>query len=417
MPAIPRPFIAAGVAVVGTSAIAMSPVVVAPPELRVAPAVQLAATTDWADVFTQAGESASALFNSWLAAPAPILQQILANQAAYLRQLPDVPGIAAQIQSNFQAALAAPLAPDLSTLDNVHRTFYQLLPAITQIPGIPELLQLSISPTGKQLLAFSTTALSGVLLGIAGPVLGPLLVLASSLESIRADLVSPTPDVAGALTALTNIPAAMTDAFLNGGEHVDLTALAKAFGPAIGVSFPDGVQVGVALGGLLTPGGSIFNALDFAYDNNLLGVLHIHVPLATGTPVGPIGSMMEFARAIAKAIGWNGAASPAAAKTLAASGLAAANEVPSSVLDSGAATLTAPISPAAATSRSLKVDKAIRDTAVSVPAGLAAKSATGGRHRADKVASGSAQAKSAPGSGKASSARAKPSAKAAAAAG
>jgi hypothetical protein len=356
MPAIPRTFIAAGVAVVGTSAIAMSPVVVPPPSLRAEAAIQLTATTDWADVFSQAGANAQSLFDTWREAPAPILQQIAANLATYLTELPDLPGIAAQIQANFQAALTAPLAPDTSTLDNTHRTFYELLPAITQLPGIPDLLQLSISPTGKQLLAFSTTALSGVFLGMAGPVLGPLVVLASSLESIRTDLGAATPDVASAMSTLTNIPAAMTDAFLNGGEHVDVTALAKAFGPAIGVSFPDGVEVGIALGGLLSPGGSIFNALDFAYDNELLGVLHIHVPLATGTAVGPIGAMMEFGRTIAKAIGWNGGASPAAAK----SSLAAANEVPSSVVNSATPTVSVPITAKASTNRVVKVDKGAR---------------------------------------------------------
>ncbi|SBS78654.1 conserved exported hypothetical protein [uncultured Mycobacterium sp.] len=357
MPAIPRPFIAAGVAVVGTSAIAMSPVVVPPLSLRAEAAIQLTATTDWADVFSQAGVNAQALFDTWRDAPAPILQQIAANLAKYLTELPDLPGIAAQIQANFQAALTAPLAPDTSTLDNTHRTFYELLPAIMQLPGIPDLLQLSISPTGRQLLAFSTTALSGVFLGMAGPVLGPLVVFASSLESIRTDLGAATPDVASAMSTLAGIPAAMTDAFLNGGEHVDLTALAKAFGPAIGVSFPDGVEVGIALGGLLSPGGSIFNALDFAYDNDLLGVLHIHVPLATGTAVGPIGAMMEFGRTIAKAIGWQAPANPAAAqRTTAKSSLAAANEVPSSVVNSETPTVSVPITAKAGTSRVVRVD-------------------------------------------------------------
>jgi hypothetical protein len=393
MPAISRPFIAAGVAVVGTSAIAMSPVVVPPPSLRAEAAIQLTATTDWADVFSQAGANAQALFDTWREAPAPILQQIAANLATYLTELPDLPGIAAQIQANFQAALAAPLAPDTSTLDATHRTFYELLPAIMQLPGIPDLLQLSISPTGKQLLALSTTALSGVLLGMVGPVLGPLVVLASSLESIRTDLGAATPDMASAMSTLANIPAAMTNAFLNGGEHVDITALAKAFGPAIGVSFPDGVEVGIALGGLLSPGGSIFNALDFAYDNDLLGVLHIHVPLATGTAVGPIGAMMEFGRTIAKAIGWDGGTSPAAAK----SSLAAANEVPSSVVNSATPTVSVPITAKASTNRVVKVDKGAR-----------AAQGSGSGNATTKQPSAAA------GSGKASSARTTPSKSAAA---
>lgn len=400
MYAVPRPVIAAGVAMVGASAIAVSPVVASPIALRAEATIQLAAATDWADVFTTAGQNAQALFNAWQQAPAPILQQIIANQVAYLKELPDFAGVAAQIQSHLKAALAVPLAADPSTLDAMHRTFYNLLPAVLQLPGVPDLLQLKISPTGQQLLAFSTTALSGVLLGMAGPVLGPLIVLASSLESIRADLGAATPDMTSAMNTLGNIPAAMTNAFLNGGQHVDLTALAKTFGPAIGVTFPDGVQVGIALGGLLSPGGSIFNALDFAYDNNLLGVLHIHVPLATGTPVGPIGAFMELTRTIAKAIGWQPPVTTAAAAQVSApqrSSLAAANEVPRSVVDSATATVSTPIAPKAATAREVKAGKGSRAASHG--------SATTKRSSAASKPSGS---------GTASSARTKQSARAAA---
>ncbi|QEN12820.1 outer membrane porin GjpA [Mycolicibacterium sp. ELW1] len=403
MYAVPRPFVAATAAVVGAGAIAISPVgpvAVAPLDIHAAPAIQLAASTDWADIFTRAGQSAQALFDTWRQAPAPVLQQIVANQISYLKELPDFAAVANQIQTHLRAALAAPTAPDLSTLDPTHGTFYQLLPAVLQLPGVPEALNLIISPTGRQLLGFSTTALSGLILGMAGPVLGPLIVLSSSVDAIRAELTSPTPDVAAALSTLTNIPAAMTDAFLNGGQHVDLTALAKTFGPVIGVSFPAGVQVGVALGGLLSPGGSIFNALDFAYDNNLLGVFHIHVPLATGTGVGPIGAFMDFTRAIAKAIGWTPPASAAATATArsvaAPSGLAAANEVPRSVLASvpTATVTTPPVVPKATTNRDVKASKG---------SGAAARGTTTAK-----------RTPAAAGSGKGSSARAKAPAKAAA---
>lgn len=344
----------------------------------------------------QAGQNAQALFDTWQQAPAPILQQIIANQISYLQELPDLAGIATQIQHNFQAALAAPLAPNLSTLDPTHGTFYNLLPAVLQLPGVPDLLHLVISPTGEQLLAFSTSALSGLILGMAGPVLGPLIALSSGLNAVRTDLTAATPDVAGALSTLGSIPAAMTDAFLNGGQHVDLTALAKTFGPAIGVSFPDGVEVGIALGGLLSPGGSIFNALDFAYDNNLLGVLHIHVPLATGTGVGPIGAFMDFTRTIAKAIGWTPPASAATAQSVTTkTTLAAANEVPRSVVNSETPTLTAPVTPKATTSRDVKAGKG--------SAGAARTNTTTAK-----------RTPAAAGSGKGQSARAKAPAKAAA---
>lgn len=328
-----RPFVAAGVAMVGASAIAMSPVAVQPAYFRAEAAIQLTAATNWQDVLTVAGQNASALFTSWLQTPVPILQQVIANQQKYLTELPDLATIGARIQANLQHALGALAVADPTTLDATHRTLYQLLPTVLQIPGIPDLLHFNISATGQQLLGVSTTALSGVLLGLAGPVLGPLLALGSSLGSIVNDLNAPTPDLAGALSTLANIPAAMTDAFLNGGQHVDLTALMTAIGPSIGVSFPAGVQVGIALGGLLSPGGSIFNALDMAYDNNLLGVLHIHVPIATGAPVGPIGAFLELARSIARAVGWNNATTAAAAPN----GLAAVDTVPASVLNSGSA--------------------------------------------------------------------------------
>ncbi|MCX2933058.1 outer membrane porin GjpA [Mycobacterium sp. CVI_P3] len=380
-------------AVVGASAIAISPVATPPPDVRAEAMNLAAASTDWADVFTTARENATALFNSWLEAPVPILQQILANQAEYVTELPDIAGILAQMQANFQAAVDTPLAPDPSTLDTTHRTFYELLPAIEQLPGIPDLLQLSISPTGKQLLALSTTTLSGVLVGLAGPVLGPLLVLASSLRSINSDLAAATPDVTSAMNTLADIPAAMTDAFLNGGQHVDLTALVEAVGPSIGVTFPDGVQVGIALGGLLSPGGSAFNALDFAYDNNLLGVLHIHVPLATGTAVGPFGAMMEFGRSIATAIGWEDPSSAsAAAQSSSTQSLAAVNEVPRSVQSSGPAS--------SARIRSVNVHKTVRRTAGFRPVDVTARRTVGHRDQPNSAAARSERAAKSGGQGR-----------------
>ncbi|BBY59479.1 hypothetical protein [Mycolicibacterium sarraceniae] len=97
-------------------------------------------------------------------------------------------------------------------------------------------------------------------------------------------------------------------------------------------------------------------------------MLHIHVPLATGAAVGPIGAMMEFARTIAKAIGWqapgSSAAARSAAKPAAAQTLVAANEVPQSVVNSETPTLSVPIRPTkAARQPATKVDKGTRASA------------------------------------------------------
>ncbi|MGY4711327.1 outer membrane porin GjpA [Mycolicibacterium sp. CBM1] len=411
MLATSRPFISAGVAVVGAGAIAISPAVLPQPTMHAQAAVQLAATT-WQEVFAEASQNATALYDEWRAAPAPILQQITANQQKYLSELPDLATVAAQIQANAASALAAFTKPDLSTLDTTHRTLYQLLPAVLQLPGIPDALHFSISEMGQQLLGFSTTALSGVVLGMAGPILGPLLVLQSSLDSISDDVTGSNPDMTAALNTLAGIPAAMADAFLSGGQHIDLTSLVTAIGPSLGVTFPAGVTVGIALGGLLSPGGSIFNALDLAYDSNVLG-LPVHVGLATGTGVGPIGAMMDLARAIAKAIGWNGATSAAAA----------ANEVPRSAL-TAAASVTAPItvatksaaqsepaagsatdSPRDAASNSLS-DKTVRAAAGSSARTQATNRVAVGANRAATSAAASDHA-SATASGKAGTARSK----------
>jgi len=336
MPCRLHPSATGGIAILSATAIAVTPLVApTPPDARFGSTVQLSADSDWADVITRAGQHASTLANTWLEAPFPILRQIIANQLGYLQELPDVATIAEQIQTNFRAALAAPLAADPNTLETTHRIFYELLPTITS--RFPFLVK--VSPTGEQLLTFSTTSLSGALLGLVGPVVGPLVVLGQSLRSIADDLSGATPDPASAFTTLFNTAPAMLDAFLNGGVHVDVTSLVQAVGPMIGVEFPAGVQIGVSFGGLLSPGGSAFNALDFSFDQELFPGLGIHLDLATGHGPGLVGSLIDLTNAIARAIGPHGTGSSTPSPGTAAThnGLAAANEVPASALNSLAA--------------------------------------------------------------------------------
>ncbi|MDY7000102.1 MAG: hypothetical protein SW019_26240, partial [Actinomycetota bacterium] len=204
----------------------------------------------------------------------------------------------------------APAAATTDTLDDQHAFLYNALPVITQIPLVDLLVQ--ISPTGQQLLDFATSPLSGVLLGIAGPVVGPAVVLAANLQSAIDDFTADTPDPARALNTLLNTPAQMTDAFLNGGVHMDVTSLVEALGPSIGVTFPEGTKIGIAFGGLLSPGGSAFNALDMDYDRDILGLPIIRFNLATGQGPGFFGSLIDMNQAIARAIGWDGGGNPLA---------------------------------------------------------------------------------------------------------
>lgn len=307
-----RPFSTAGIALVGATAIAMTPVaaVTAPPDVKVAnPAVQLSAAIDpitpWLAVFDNAEVNLANLADAWLTAPAPVLQQVIANQIGYLSQLPDFPAIIGQVAANLEAAVKAPFAIDLSTLENTnpllnHRSLFNILASLGDESPIPAALQ--------PLIDFSTTYTSGVLLGLVGPVISPILALAASVSAVAENLGGETPDFQAAVNTLINTPAAMADAFLNGGQSLDLTPVLDALGldldPAPGT---DVTNVGITFGGLLSPGGSIFNALDF--DITIGGRIKVNIP---GQGPGAIGSLIGLGQAVAKAIGWDGTGNPLA---------------------------------------------------------------------------------------------------------
>lgn len=331
MESILRPYATAGIALVGASVIAVTPVVAPSPDVRVAlPSVNLSAAVDpitpWIETINTATANAGNLIDSWLEAPAPVLQQVIANQLGYLGELPDLAAIATQMKANLQATVTALVGADESTLDDNgllgHKPVWDLLPILVDIPE-------NVQP----ILDFSTSYLSGVLLGLAGPVVGPALALAVTTQAIVDNLSSENPDLATAFNDLINIPATMTDAFLNGGQHLDLTNLVTKIGPSIGLELPEGTTIGIAFGGLLSPGGSIFNALDFG----LAGI-----PVADGTGPGAIGSLIGLSKTIAKAIGWDGEGSPLdPAGPNTATKTADPADVPASVLNSKVPTVDA----------------------------------------------------------------------------
>ncbi len=95
-----RPYVTAGVALVGASAIAVTPVTVPPPDLDIRDtAVELSALVNPIDVFTPifeaALENAQAVGEAIAANPAPILEQVIANQLGSIGNIGA--GIEAQI--------------------------------------------------------------------------------------------------------------------------------------------------------------------------------------------------------------------------------------------------------------------------------------------------------------------------------
>lgn len=102
-------------------------------------------------------------------------------------------------------------------------------------------------------------------------------------------------DVVEAFATLVDTPAALVGAFLNGGM-LDISQLAALFGLDLG----EDANFGLAVGGLLSPGDSIFNALDVEWTER--GTIHNE---AEGVGPGAIGSLLGLARAIAAGIGWD----------------------------------------------------------------------------------------------------------------
>lgn len=299
-----RPYATAGVAMLGASAIAIAPVVVAPamPDLRVAdPAVALSAAIDpltpLLDLFNKSEVNFANLAGAWLEAPAPILQQIIANQIGYLGELPDIGAILRQMGTNVGAALGAPFAEDMSTLAPLHASIYDLI-----LDGVPGAIE-PAPPQLVPLLKFTTTYLSGALVGLAGLVMNPVLALGGSIHSVFQSLGGENADFAAALNTLINIPTTMVDAFLNGGQTMMVTPLLTALG--LNLPIP-GMEVELVFGGLLSGGGSMFNSLNIIFDpNNPAEVL-------PGQGAGFIGSLIGLTKAIAKAIGWDGEGNPLA---------------------------------------------------------------------------------------------------------
>ena len=286
-----RSYLTAAVAALGAGAIALGPVQPVTPSLTPivasssARAVNLVAAFDpitpWITTIQTAAANLSSLFTTWSAQPFPVAEQVAANLGVYLTQLPDIATIIGQITTNASNAVYAPAAADINTLDLTHLTAYGLL---SQLARFPE-------------LDFTTSSASGVFIGVLGPVIGPALALQRSITS--AVIALQAADVIGALNEVVNIPAAMTNAFLNGGETLDLTPLVAPLIPAPSTL----TSAGIAVGGLLSTGSSLFNALGL----DALVVVDPFLPtvpvyIGAGPGPGIMGSMIAMTKAVAAAI-------------------------------------------------------------------------------------------------------------------
>jgi len=257
------------------------------------PAFQLTTTANpieaWIETFQNSYTNFLALTGEYFEAPFPVVQQVLVNWAGYVELLPDVIKIAEDIVLNAEALVANQTAAQTDNLTGLHGTIYGVVKG-----QVPEGL--------VPLLDYSTNYNSGMVIGALGLLVSPLLALETQIDEFVTEFGDG--DLIKAANALINIPAAMTDGFFNGHGILSLDFLIPLLPPIVTID-----ELGIAMGGLLSPAGSIFNSVNAVVD---LG-FPIGKVTVEGVKAGLIGSWFAANQSSAEAIGWSGEGNPLAA--------------------------------------------------------------------------------------------------------
>ncbi|BBY82411.1 hypothetical protein H7I53_13060 [Mycolicibacterium pulveris] len=244
-----RPYLTAGVALVGASVIAVSPVAPPVPDIKVgatpsvSSAMQLASATNplaaLGDLFGNTGNSLNGLVQQVAADPAPILAQLVINQGHALQYFVDLaqevggllPDIAQLIQQAAQTIVTQLGEGDIT---GAGQTLSQTL-VFSALPLAALLVPpLNFASNITQNIANVAAAVNGefifqVLLPVIYPVMGSINggadILQTAYDAVRAG------DLVGAVGALVSAPIVMTDTILNGfGDFAGLLTPHNAFG-------------------------------------------------------------------------------------------------------------------------------------------------------------------------------------------
>ncbi|WP_133055624.1 outer membrane porin GjpA [Mycolicibacter engbaekii] len=276
--------IVAGAALAVAGMCAAGPAVPALPIITTASQVQLAASIDpfgpWADVFNTTVANGAQVFDA--------VKDALA-------------GFADTVAGQFAAATfigvdaATPEGSELAaqTLDWSHLWGLQYLSGMDMGNGV---VPIEAAEPAATILTLLSSPLSGVVMGLIGPLVSPGVELLNSIGSILDSLGGG--DLEGALQNLLAAPANVLGAFFNGAT-LNLDALVPLLNDILQV--PEGNAVLGAsfdFGGLLTPGeteagnvgGSIFNSLGLDLQMVGMGMPYS----APGEGVGLIASLVNL---------------------------------------------------------------------------------------------------------------------------
>ena len=286
-----RSYLTSGIAALGVGAMALAPIQPLPNHVAAAPqhavesmAVELAATVNpiqlWIDTIqTSIGNIKTIIGQQLEPGPAlPILNAVVSNLGVYLSELPDIGTILQQVLGNVKAAVMAPLDQNLTDptpfgpqiSKNTNNTDF-----VTCL-GVPNCGDAGLTRwETTTFLAFDATGayiplveftnklsspLTGALLGFAGPGLSAIAQVMDSVNVISTALKAK--NWAAVINEVINLPANLVNAGLNGGKHLDLTPIVNKLAPRLGITLPPGTEMGIATGGLLTPGVAMGSAPD-----------------------------------------------------------------------------------------------------------------------------------------------------------
>lgn len=331
---------AAGAVVAATGMIAAAPGL-APVPATVAHDIQSASVrltagwdpfAPWQAAFDTAKAGATVLGDNFLLAPGVGLQQAIANQIGYAKQLFEDPSSFEAVSQQFAANVMKVatgltlIGADEATRDAVLKHTLGGLHGLS-LDMFPSFLEEGVDvETFSAVMNFLASPLSGVLIGSVGPVISPAVALLNSAAAISEALQAG--DTTTALSSLLGVPAGMVDAFLN-GANLNLDALAPMINDSGLVKDTVSIEgINVAFGGLLTPGsvdrntyeytdeegnkvtvpsvgGSIFNSLG-------LDIKFAGIPISVeGEAVGPIGALQGLSQTVGVLLGsgwddWDG---------------------------------------------------------------------------------------------------------------
>ncbi|BBY61556.1 hypothetical protein MSAR_46920 [Mycolicibacterium sarraceniae] len=228
-----------GVALIGASAIALSPLVVTPQQVHppAIPVSSIAATltasttsmvdpfTEWVQVLTTTFNNLAAIGQQIQASPAPILKQIIANQIGYATTISTALGNAggafvAAAKALPSALLQAAQQVAAGQISAGLSTAYTAALALVVSPGFA-LIQSPILNIPGQVLQ-NITNFVNLVPTFVGTLGLSALYTASGVESAFGDTAQAVYDAVGAgdfgaaVNAIVNAPAVLTNAFLNG---------------------------------------------------------------------------------------------------------------------------------------------------------------------------------------------------------